>query len=179
MRLNKTRNLPASDKRSKIIFIFMQLNKGKTTMRIHLDCWKDCRKCNVRKKKSSEKRKVEQEFSLLNFKTIIQIQEGGPFTLNFCTAGTLVPTLVCCPCCTLTRRKILLSGVWHWWQTPSWEFSHDRGGSCRRQTLPGLLNLRHSGYESIEGNCMQMWPSVELLSFLQFRTVCSIFIQVT
>lgn len=57
MRLNKTRNLPASDKRSKIIFIFMQLNKGKTTMRIHLDCWKDCKKCNVRKKKKQRETK--------------------------------------------------------------------------------------------------------------------------
>lgn len=37
-------------------------------------------------------------------------------------------------------------------------------------------SLRCSGYKSIVGNCMQMWPSVKLPISLQFRAVCSFFI---
>lgn len=85
----------------------------------------------------------------------------------------------------LTRVKILLSRLQRQWQTPSWEPLHGRGFPRRRsgtslpRYAPQSLSQRRSGYKSIEGNCMQMWPSVKLPSFLQFRTVCSIFIQVT
>lgn len=182
--------MPASDERSKILFMRWQWRK--ITIRLHFRLFKGLWTIKMWEEKSREWQTSWGRVQLPNLVNYNPHLVRAHLALNFCTAGTFfffclgggnfvffgantgVRTR-----CTLTRRKILLSGLQGWWQTPSWEFLHGRGLPCHRHPLLGLPSQRRSGYKSIEGNCMQMWPSVELPSSLQFRAVCSIFIQVT
>lgn len=50
---------------------------------------------------------------------------------------------------------------------------------CRCWDVLSSRSRRYSGYKSIVGKCMQMWPSGKLASSLHVGTVCSLFIQVT
>lgn len=110
------------------------------------------------------------------------------FAPRFCTKGTFCHCWRACPvalwrgaeACCLGKKKNELQ---HVWQTLYRESLHSRGlPRWHSSMLPLSMEIptspshRCSGYKSIEGNYMQMWPSVKLPISLQFRTVCSIFI---